>query len=92
MPQRYTRRFTVGIPLLSFPDSIILERALRASKFVSNSSKLGMARWISSHRVFAAPMNGASGLAVAVLLDICRCTGNVIALRELILADPKLTR
>jgi hypothetical protein len=37
-------------------------------------------------------MNGASGFAVAVLLDICRCTGYVIALRELILADPKLTR
>jgi hypothetical protein len=29
-----------------------------------------------------------SGLAVTVLLDICRCTGYVTALRELILADP----
>src|SRR3990170_1471175 len=32
MPQRYTRRVAVGIPLPSFLDSTILERALRGAR------------------------------------------------------------
>jgi hypothetical protein len=47
MPQRYTYRFTAGIPLTSFRDSIILERHLiedrpyhSALKFADRDSRI----------------------------------------------------